>query len=305
MIGLVGHPNVGKSSMVNYILGRKSVSVKATPGHTKTLQTRSSRTNTRVCATRPAGGVPTHGRLVGGADHRRFSAPARGARALQRDAVAGGGARRDPGGAVARDGRRRGSPRDRALANALATSLAASLRVPACTTFDPEVLELSHEEKNDEKNVNDSYLLGGAVPWSPMSLARAYGKMRGFTRGGATDTHAAGLAILSLVLEGRLPYAVPPPAGAPIVREARRRGRARGGDEGGRGGAARGAARGEGRNGVRRRRRMTCPTPRTCPRTRRTLRRSTPSARSGSTRRARRSTARRTSTRRRALGGSK
>ena len=39
MIGLVGHPNVGKSSMVNYILGRKAVSVKATPGHTKTLQT--------------------------------------------------------------------------------------------------------------------------------------------------------------------------------------------------------------------------------------------------------------------------
>ena len=35
MIGLVGHPNVGKSSMVNYILGRKAVSVKATPGHTK------------------------------------------------------------------------------------------------------------------------------------------------------------------------------------------------------------------------------------------------------------------------------
>ena len=37
MIGLVGHPNVGKSSMVNSILRRKAVSVKATPGarHTR------------------------------------------------------------------------------------------------------------------------------------------------------------------------------------------------------------------------------------------------------------------------------
>ncbi|CAE7811151.1 LSG1, partial [Symbiodinium microadriaticum] len=34
MLGLVGHPNVGKSSMVNSLMGGK-----ATPGHTKTLQT--------------------------------------------------------------------------------------------------------------------------------------------------------------------------------------------------------------------------------------------------------------------------
>merc|ERR1719352_1478092 len=39
ILGLVGHPNVGKSSLVNGILGEKVVSVKATPGHTKTLQT--------------------------------------------------------------------------------------------------------------------------------------------------------------------------------------------------------------------------------------------------------------------------
>merc|ERR1740117_901225 len=39
MLGLVGHPNVGKSSLVISIIGEKVVSVKATPGHTKTLQT--------------------------------------------------------------------------------------------------------------------------------------------------------------------------------------------------------------------------------------------------------------------------
>ena len=216
MIGLVGHPNVGKSSMVNYILGRKAVSVKATPGHTKTLQTLILDEHTCLCDSPglvfPRTDVSLAEQIIGGLvplpvvrepySATRWLAEARDATAARWRAMVA----------------ERGSPRDRALANALATSLAASLRVPACTTFDPEVLELSHDEKNDENDVNDSYLLGGAVPWSPMSLARAYGKMRGFTRGGATDTHAAGLAILSLVLEGRLPYAVPPPAGAPIAR---------------------------------------------------------------------------------------
>ncbi|XP_053168237.1 large subunit GTPase 1 homolog [Hemicordylus capensis] len=38
-VGLVGYPNVGKSSTLNTILGQKKVSVSATPGHTKHFQT--------------------------------------------------------------------------------------------------------------------------------------------------------------------------------------------------------------------------------------------------------------------------
>lgn len=38
-VGLVGYPNVGKSSTINAIFGRKKVSVSATPGHTKRFQT--------------------------------------------------------------------------------------------------------------------------------------------------------------------------------------------------------------------------------------------------------------------------
>ena len=34
-IGLVGHPNVGKSSIINGIMGKKVVSTSRTPGHTK------------------------------------------------------------------------------------------------------------------------------------------------------------------------------------------------------------------------------------------------------------------------------
>uniref|UniRef100_A0A673GEQ1 Large subunit GTPase 1 homolog n=1 Tax=Sinocyclocheilus rhinocerous TaxID=307959 RepID=A0A673GEQ1_9TELE len=38
-VGLVGYPNVGKSSTINTILRNKKVSVSATPGHTKHFQT--------------------------------------------------------------------------------------------------------------------------------------------------------------------------------------------------------------------------------------------------------------------------
>ncbi|XP_036059808.1 large subunit GTPase 1 homolog [Onychomys torridus] len=38
-VGLVGYPNVGKSSTINSIMGNKKVSVSATPGHTKHFQT--------------------------------------------------------------------------------------------------------------------------------------------------------------------------------------------------------------------------------------------------------------------------
>ncbi|CAH2247874.1 large subunit GTPase 1 homolog [Pelobates cultripes] len=38
-VGLVGYPNVGKSSTINTIIGNKKVSVSATPGHTKHFQT--------------------------------------------------------------------------------------------------------------------------------------------------------------------------------------------------------------------------------------------------------------------------
>ncbi len=39
MIGFVGYPNVGKSSTINALLGRKRVGVTSTPGKTKHFQT--------------------------------------------------------------------------------------------------------------------------------------------------------------------------------------------------------------------------------------------------------------------------
>ncbi|XP_028410961.1 guanine nucleotide-binding protein-like 1 [Dendronephthya gigantea] len=48
-IGLVGHPNVGKSSLLNGLIGRKVVSCSRTPGHTKHFQTIFLTPSVRLC----------------------------------------------------------------------------------------------------------------------------------------------------------------------------------------------------------------------------------------------------------------
>lgn len=48
-LGLVGHPNVGKSSVLNGLVGHKVVSTSRTPGHTKHFQTIFLTPNVRLC----------------------------------------------------------------------------------------------------------------------------------------------------------------------------------------------------------------------------------------------------------------
>ncbi|CAO0802428.1 unnamed protein product [Mucor circinelloides] len=48
-LGLVGHPNVGKSSLINSIMQRTVVSASRTPGHTKHFQTIHIASNVRLC----------------------------------------------------------------------------------------------------------------------------------------------------------------------------------------------------------------------------------------------------------------
>lgn len=48
-VGMIGHPNVGKSSLINSIMRRKVVSASKTPGHTKHFQTIHLSEHIRVC----------------------------------------------------------------------------------------------------------------------------------------------------------------------------------------------------------------------------------------------------------------
>ncbi|CAO3624341.1 unnamed protein product [Mucor hiemalis] len=48
-LGLVGHPNVGKSSLINSIMRKTVVSASRTPGHTKHFQTIHIASNVRLC----------------------------------------------------------------------------------------------------------------------------------------------------------------------------------------------------------------------------------------------------------------
>lgn len=63
-IGLIGHPNVGKSSVLNALAGKKIVSVSHTPGHTKHLQTIMISPEICLCdcpgLVFPFAGVPKH-----------------------------------------------------------------------------------------------------------------------------------------------------------------------------------------------------------------------------------------------------
>ena len=203
VVALVGHPNVGKSSMINTLLGRKAVSVKATPGHTKTLQTLRFAKDVWLCDSpglvfpRVDASLPEQ--IVGGIVPLPIvREPYSSLRWLaeMRDAC------KDRWKAYADS--KTSNEKDRRLAEELSKTLPETLKISALPTdlYDSEVLEL--------RDASD--VLEGFLPWSPLSLARETAlKRKLLVSGGRPDDRAGGVIALKRVLDGKSPYAVPPP----------------------------------------------------------------------------------------------
>lgn len=180
MLGMVGHPNVGKSSLVNSIMGGKVVSVKATPGHTKTLQTLILDESTELCDSPgvvfPRLEVPREAQIVG------MLIPLAQVR--------------EPFSAIRWVMEHARVPLH-SLLGLKPVTLQQVLRLQDDGT---DVLQLEAVEEDS-----------GFVPWSPMLLCAQYAIQRGLRTSGRPDCLKAGMEILERVLDGRIPYAVSPP----------------------------------------------------------------------------------------------
>jgi len=180
MLGLIGHPNVGKSSLVNSLFGEKVVSVKATPGHTKTLQTMPL--DDRTCLIDSPGvvfprlEVPREAQIVGMLiPHGQVREPYSALRWVMEHAT---------------------TP----LEELLGLKPVTLKQAMDLNEAGAEVLRLDKLPAcNDSSDV---------VPWSPMLICAQYAVQRGLVRYGAPECMAAGMEILLRVLEGRVPYSV-------------------------------------------------------------------------------------------------
>lgn len=185
MLGLVGHPNVGKSSLINHLMGGKVVSVKATPGHTKTLQTLILDDRTCLCDSPgvvfPRLEVPREAQIVG------MLIPLAQVR--------------EPFSAIRWVMERAVVPLHEVF-NLKPVTLRQVFQLRDAGT---DALRLEGTEESEASQ----------VPWSPMLLCAQYAIQRGFVRGGRPDCARAGMEILEKVLEGRVPYTVPPPDHVP------------------------------------------------------------------------------------------
>ena len=220
IVAMVGHPNVGKSSVINALCCDKRVSVSRTAGHTKRAQTIPLATG--ICLIDSPGLVFPHS--LGQQGPSPVAAAA---------AAGGGGAPESPEAA-----------QERALQECLGVVPLAQVREPYTAVrllgehleverlygLTPRRDELedmieaegwdAHEAGRGGKPTKGAALASAAqrYVWNPLTLCEALAEKRGYyiAKTGRLDSHAAGREILFDAQDGILPlHFLPPAAAAP------------------------------------------------------------------------------------------
>ena len=192
-IGTIGHPNAGKSSVINALTGKKVVSVSRQPGHTKILQTLLINETTILCdcpgLVFPAIDMPRELQVLSGI----FPIP------QTREPMA---AVQYLAECIPLEDVLEVSPPQQAHDAAAPSQLGKSKGAPGAGAGAAG----GKAGKGAAAPTRDTY------PWSAVDICEAYARKRGFTVShGRYDANRAAQAILYAVADGKIPFYFEPP----------------------------------------------------------------------------------------------
>jgi ribosome biogenesis GTPase A len=200
-IGMVGHPNVGKSSVINALCGEKRVSVSRTAGHTKRAQT--------IHLVRAGEGLVGPDEAVDLLDCPGLAFPHAMVPPPERRGPAGAGTG-DPSSSLFAQG---GDKDERAMQECCGVIPLAQVREPY-TSIRFLASHLPIERLYGISLPKDETREEGGEGWTPLNICEALATKRGLfiARTGRPDSHSAGRSILYDTQDGIVPLWWLPPA---------------------------------------------------------------------------------------------
>lgn len=185
MIGVIGQPNTGKSSLMNALLGRAAVGVSQTPGKTKHLQTVQLQQNIVLC--------DCPGLVFPALDMPKALQALSGVLPLPQ--------LREPFSAV------------QYLAERIPLETIYGLSPPVAVTTKKKVASEFEDDMFAGLTAEDEHKAGAPFPWSAVTICEALARKRNYilAGGGRLDIHKAALEILYDVVSGQTVLYFDPP----------------------------------------------------------------------------------------------